>query len=217
MSPIKLLLLAGLVVAMSCSNPATETPPEPAEDSASSGESAVPVQAFPGFIRFLQQQDSAFDPSRMTGGEIEQAQTMAALPLDSAAIRPFKPYLLYNTDSSLAIDLVIYNYFPHERGTRLVFEEAGPDYEAAVIDFRSGQRRRLLFFGTSGRIMDARWLDDHTIAMAGSMSQKGDSLFQPAVWIFDVKSGVKKMYTYPDLITGQIEGYKGSLPQLPGQ
>jgi hypothetical protein len=217
MSPIKFLLLAGLVVAMSCSNPATETPPEPAEDSASSDESAVPVQALPGFIRFLQQQDSAFDPSRMSGGEIEQSQTIAALPLDTAAIRPYKPYLLYNTDSSMAIDLVSYNYFPHERGTRLVFEEAGPDYEAAVIDFRSGQRKRLLFFGTTGRIMDARWLDEHTIAMAGSVLEKGALLFQPAVWIFDVKSGVKKLYTYPDVISGQTEAYKGSLPQLPGQ
>ena len=217
MSPIRFLLFAALVMALGCSNPANETPPSIAEDSASAEETAQPAQAFPGFIRFLQQQDSAFDPSRMTGGEIEKSQTLAAQPLDTTAIRPYKPYLIYNTDSSMAIDLVSYNYFPHERGSRLVFEEGGPDYEVAGIDFKSGQRRRLLFFGTSGRIMDARWLDDHTIALAGSLSEKGELFFQPAVWIFDVRSGVKKVYTYPDLISGQIQEYKGSLPVLPGQ
>src|SRR5215217_1777480 len=67
-------------------------------------------RSFPQLFQYLKKQDSTFsEDSFLLSGE-NKVETVPPAPIDSAKLKPFHKYLIYNSDSSLALDLYSYNY-----------------------------------------------------------------------------------------------------------
>lgn len=150
------------------------------------------------FIEKIEKSDSGFSVENFEGGEMTDAEIPESA-LDSADIHPYLPYLVYNNSKTKAIDAVSANYFPVKNKGKIQFEEGGPDFEVALIDFEKNTRKRILFMGTSGRIFDSKWFDDHTIVITGALNQTMDSM-QPVIWKYDLQKGSKEMFVYPQMI-----------------
>src|SRR5829696_9197356 len=66
-------------------------------------------QSFPQLFQYLEKQDSTFSQdSFLLSGENKVEQVPSAA-IDSERLEPFRKFLIYNTDSSLALDLYSYN------------------------------------------------------------------------------------------------------------
>lgn len=158
------------------------------------------TELFPHLNDYLHVQDSNFSAERFQEAATIDIPDSAGLQVDMEKLRPFYPYLIFNEDSSFAIDLVTYNYILDKHGAREFLEEQGPDYEAAVIDMKKKERKRLLFFGTMGTVMDATWATPSTLIMAGPVKWTDTDSLQMEVWKYDVKDGKLKKFSYPEMI-----------------
>ncbi|HEX6333458.1 MAG TPA: hypothetical protein VFZ78_04470 [Flavisolibacter sp.] len=166
--------------------------------------------SFPSFFEFLEQQDSSFDAG-LFQSEGTLAFTEPSSPIDTNALKEYLPYMVYNSDRSLATDIISYNYVPGTSNNRIVFEEAGPDFEAALLDIKKNTRTRLLFFGTTGFVYAARWENDHTALLAGIIDMEADSV-RPALWRFDLHQQTKTVYMYPSLVRANMSLLKREIP-----
>ncbi len=171
-------------------------------------------QSFPELNQYYSSQDSSFDPEKFEPGEVLIKEN-SGLALDTSEYRIYKPYYLYNADSSFALDLVSYNYLPVERKGKTLMADQGPDFEAAIIDLKNKERSRLLFFGPSGTaILDAKWIDASTVVMAGAVDwNDGDSL-RPAAWKYNAIEKTWQQYNYPEMIRADWSKYGKRLYQL---
>lgn len=171
-------------------------------------------QSFPELNQYYTTQDSSFDAGKFEPGEVLIKEN-TGLALDTSEFRIYKPYYLYNADSSFALDLVSYNYLPVERKGKTLMADQGPDFEAAIIDLKNKERSRLLFFGPSGAtILDAKWTDASTVIMAGAVDwNNGDSL-RPSVWKYNAVEKTWQQYIYPQMIRADWSKYGKRLYQL---
>lgn len=193
------LLLVSSSFLFACNNSASSpqtTASAPEEDSVESTPTAASLA--PEFLQKLAAQDSGFRADNFEEGELT-GEFGQELPIDPDHLKPFLPYLIYNADSSLAIDRVSYNYIPVQSQGSVKLEEGGPDFEVSLIDFPKKVRKRLLFLGTMGTVMSARWFNDHTIVLAGATEMKSDSI-RPAIWKIDNTSGRRELYEYPRFV-----------------
>jgi hypothetical protein len=197
------------IILLGCSNPTESENKEQAADTANAVETETPpgyTSWFPELYKYLQSQDSNFSSTRFEGGEMETAD-VPEFELDQALEKKYRPYFIFNSDSSLAIDLVMYNYVLTERNGKTILEEGGPDFDAGLIDYKKRTRRQILFFGTMGSLLDARWENDHTVLMAGIMEMEGDSV-RPALWRYDLQQKRREVYRYPEMIRADISDFR---------
>jgi hypothetical protein len=197
------------IILLGCSNPTESENKEQAADTANAVETETPpgyTSWFPELYKYLQSQDSNFSSTRFEGGEMETAD-VPEFELDQALEKKYRPYFIFNSDSSLAIDLVMYNYVLTERNGKTILEEGGPDFDAGLIDYKKRTRRQILFFGTMGSLLEARWENDHTVLMAGIMEMEGDSV-RPALWRYDLQQKRREVYRYPEMIRADISDFR---------
>lgn len=216
-----LLLLTTLVA---CTN--QSEPPVSKEDGVAAERETTPSPgspssnpAFPSLFRYFSEQNSRFSPGKFEEAGTSRIDTSAALPVDEEQVTPFYPYLLYNSDSTYAIDLYSYNYVITTRNNKTVAEEGGPDTEVALIDLKNKTRKRVFFGGTSTAVYDAKWASDRSFLLAtGEMisSQSAETYgVQPELLLYDMAQGVVKHFLYPDTL--QVKkgaGYNAN--RLPG-
>jgi hypothetical protein len=166
------------------------------------------------FIQKIEKSNSSFSAKNFEGGEMTDGEIPEST-LDSANLRPYLPYLVYNNTRELAIDAISANYFPVTKKGKTLFEEGGPDFEVGLIDFKKNTRKRILFMGTAGTVYDTKWFDDHTIVITGALNQTMDSM-QPVIWKFDLEKGSKEMFVYPQMVAWDLmkEKNKTGLPGL---
>ncbi|TCZ70482.1 hypothetical protein [Flaviaesturariibacter aridisoli] len=150
--------------------------------------------------------DAGFDPKNFSAFADDGSLAPDTLRFDRREFENWKPWLLYNADSSRAIDLVSYNYTIERRGGRAVLEGAGPDMQIAALDFPKGTRRQLLFAGPGALSLDAVWSDPHTVLLAqAQLEGRGqDRTYRYRVLLhkYDLASGRRWTSTYPTLLTG---------------
>ena len=197
---------------LSCSNPSESGIKDQVADTLNDVETESPAAYtswFPELFTYLQSQDSNFSPSRFEGGEMETSD-VPEFDLDQALEKKYRPYFIFNSDSSLAIDLVMYNYVLTERNGKTFLEEGGPDFDAGLIDYKKRTRRQILFFGTMGSLLKAKWENDHTVLMAGIMEMEGDSV-RPALWRYDLRQKKREVYRYPELVRADISDFREKL------
>jgi hypothetical protein len=116
-------------------------------------------------------------------------------------LQPFRPYLIYNNDSTKAIDFVSHHYvFAKGKG----LQTGDPDSEVALLDFVRGSRKRLVFTGPSMSILDAAWLQDGSVMIAGA-EDAGDGGVRPVIWHFAPRQ--KMFYTYPQTVQADVNEY----------
>ena len=213
---LKIITLAAISILIfcSCNNSSTSSETAPLTDSSDMGderEISFLDGVFPGFYKYMQGQDATFDVNNFQPCSVIEKPDSPDLPQDTSNLRPFYPYLLFNSNKSMALDLVTYNYEPRVKSGKTKLEEAGPDYEAAMINFQTGKRKRLLFFGTTGTVLDARWQGDSVVFLAGTTEYNGRDSMLPVIWKYEVKSRALTQYHYPQKIHADWTGYKSPI------
>ncbi|HYK57046.1 MAG TPA: hypothetical protein VEV15_11300, partial [Flavisolibacter sp.] len=201
-------LIGGLLFFASCNNSA-DTKTNNADTAAVETEetSSVSVnEEFPRLFTYLQSQDSSFSPDKFEGGEMDLKDSLPKAKIDTAQLRPFRPYLIYNRDSSMAIDLVSYNYVISHKKGKTVIQQGGPDTEVALLDLKNNTRKRILFLGSAGTVLQAKWNDDNSIAIVGAEEVEGGKI-KPSIWNYDWTTGKMELYQYPDAIHANIKDY----------
>ena len=158
--PVLLLLL------VACQNSSTEKQAMP--DSTSSGEIIInELDTLKTISRGFVTIDSTFDTGSFEQRGSSPVQPSEATPIAQEQLQPFIPYLIYNGDSTQAIDPYSYNYVIRERNGKKQVADAGPDSEIALVDWKSKTRRRLWFSGPSARIVDVQWKNGNVLWIAG--------------------------------------------------
>jgi hypothetical protein len=203
------VLSLGLLVACNGSDNAVTTidqVQDTLQEAIVDDEVAVAKQSFPQLFHYLKKQDSTFsEDSFLVAGE-NKAEPLPPAPLDSARLKPFEKYFIYNSDSSLALDLYSYNYIFTNRNGQPRMEEAGPDSEAAVIDFKNHTRRRVFFGGPATTLWDARWINPQELLLVGAESH-GEEHVIPTIWQLNLKDTSIQMFTYQGEVAADMSGY----------
>src|ERR1700694_3629368 len=102
--------------------------------------------AFPALYQFFSRQDSSFSPGHFEVAGTDTLPAAEVLPVTDD-LKEYMPYLVYNKDSSYAVDLYSYNIIlSHENGTT-IGEASGPDTEVGLVDLKQKTRRRIYFGG----------------------------------------------------------------------
>ena len=161
---------------------------------------------FPELNQYLGAADSSFQPERFGTGEIVSRDTSAPQTLESGTLEDYRKLLVYNSDSSQAIDLVTYNFILNRRNKTEKFEFAGPDTEIALLDLKKNTRKRILFLGSAGLVMDGKWEADGNIILAGA-EEAGDGKLHPVMWRYYPATGEVEVFTYPGTIEVNISEY----------
>lgn len=210
----RFFLLIIAVVLFSCSDRA-EKPSVPEKDSTEVMSEAFQFNAeFPELYQYLSSQDSTFDPQGFDQGELTVQKNNWQDGFEPARLQEYLPYLIFNADSTYALDLVTYNYAPRKKGDSVVFEVQGPDFEVGLIDWKNRRRKRLLFFGPSGpMITDARWKDSTTALLAGIREWPANDSLRPLVLKYDVANESWEQFEYPSHIRAEWKSYAERLPK----
>jgi hypothetical protein len=204
---IKLSLIGSILFASCNNNSNTGNSKEDSSSVEVVDETPYSVNSeFPQLASYLKSQDSSFSADKFEGGEMEIKDSVPATKIDDNQLAPYKPYLIYNSDSSKAIDLVSYNYVVSHKKGKAVIEHGGPDTEVALLDMKSGTRKRILFLGSSGTVLQAKWEDNNTIAIAGAQEVE-DEKIKPSIWRYDLSTGKMELYQYSDAINADIKDY----------
>lgn len=164
-------------------------------------------QSFPDLFAYMEAQDPTFEAEHFEHGSETKMEALPPIALEGDQIKPFESFLIYNSDSSKAIDLYSYNYIITRRNGEIKMEEAGPDTEIALIDVASKTRQRIFFSGPSTVVLEARWKSDHEIVMAGA-EQLDDQKIKPLAWQYNLTDSLMQTFTYDETIAANMKGFK---------
>lgn len=163
-------------------------------------------QAFPQLYAYLKKQDSSFsEDSFFLGGE-NVLNNEPVLPVDEDALKPFEPYLIYNSDSSHAVDLYSHNFIVVPRNGTNNLEESSTDAEAALIDVAAKTRRRIFFAGPAYVLWDAKWTKPDEFLLIGAET-KNENKITPTIWQIRLMDTLGKVYTYQGDVQADVGGY----------
>jgi hypothetical protein len=210
MRTVSLFIFPAIFLLLSCGNNAS-TVPEETEDTVenSVGINVRLQEHFPKLFAFYQQQDASFPKAGFEGGELERKDSLISTPIDTAQLRPFRSYLVFNDDSTKAIDFVSYNYVLVNKKGQTKLEQGGPDAEVALLDFKNNSRKRILFLGSSATILNSDW-DGNEVLIAGA-EDLGEEKVKPTFWIYDTATGTMEIYNYNAPLKADIKNYTEQL------
>jgi hypothetical protein len=173
----------------------------PAEED---GELDWKENAFPEYLRALESQDTTFTiDSFAAEGQAPIDNTVKAYPMEGERLVPFQTLFVYNNDSTRAIDLFSYNFMANTREGQQVMIPGEPDTEVALLDYRDKTRKRLLFLGPSYAAIDAQWLSNDEVAIAGA-EIVGENLVKPIIWKITLPGGGVETEFYTDTVRADI-------------
>lgn len=174
-------------------------------------ETALLQNNLPQLFAYLRNSDSTFIPQQFDMTGTRDLDTSVTTPVTEKQMEMFRTCLVFNPDSTMALDLFSYNYvLVPTRDGAIRAEPGGPDTEAAVIDLKSGIRKRIYFSGPSSALLDARWLPDGTFLLAGGEVFPGSRLL-PFIWKVDPHSSHIDVYSYSDTLRVTANDYKKTL------
>ena len=130
--------------------------------------------------------------------------TTAARRLEKERVMRYASYLIYNKDSSLALDTYSYSHFFLPGKGDQGLKSGSPDTELAVVNFKEDTRQRIAYFGPSYTLLDAGWKDNSTVLVAvGAIT--GENKIHPEVWELSLQQFSKKISAYPDTLLYQVQ------------
>lgn len=204
------VLAALLLAACNNSNNNTlQTEAEPIEETMveeTNSPATLLQRSFGDLFAYMEQQDSSFTPQNFEAGSQGKIDPLPAVAYEPARIKPFEPFLIYNSDSTTAIDLYSYNYIITRRNGQVRLEEAGPDTEIALIDVSSNTRKRIFFSGPAVVVFDARWNSDNEIVMAGAEQLQNNEI-KPVAWQYNLSDSTMQTFSYNEAIAADMKGY----------
>jgi hypothetical protein len=211
----KLLIVATALVLFACNN-STEAPKEIQDTTTAETEEAIEPSeveqakiTFPQLFSFYESKDSSFTEEKFDVGIMDSMNVTAPQPLNETELKPYYPYLVYNSDSSKAIDLYSYNIMLSNKNGKTVGQAGGPDTEIAVIDFKNKTRQRIFYAGPSFVIHDGQWIDNKTLSLVGGEVIDDDRI-SPFVWMIDIDAKSMKVLDYRDTLRVNPRAYQNS-------
>ena len=203
-------LLFFFVVFFSCNNkseePALKEEPTETVEEEEVEPSLDLSKNFKELNTFLRESDSSFSPGKFSQEEEIQLDSISWNALDQETMEEFSPYFVMNADNSLALDLVSYNFIiTNKNGVQRV-EFAGPDTEIGLIDLKRNKRKRILFLGSSGLVLDGKWDEKGNIILAGAQDA-GQGNLQPIIWRIYPAENKIETFTYPGTIKANVSEY----------
>jgi hypothetical protein len=202
----QLLLLALLAVGLAACTDRADTGDKEvtAEPDTEAPAADWKESAFPQLLSALKQQDPSFTLDSFVVDETPPAPgEVKAYPLDPERLVPFQSLFVYNQDSTQAIDLFSYNYLANTRNGRQEMVSGEPDTEVALLDYTTKTRKRLLFLGPSYAALDARWLSNNQVAIAGA-EIVGEQQIKPIIWKITLPGGQVETEFYTDTVRADI-------------
>ncbi|KAA2244996.1 hypothetical protein F0L74_03270 [Chitinophaga agrisoli] len=128
--------------------------------------------------------------------------TIAALDtitMEADRFEEYKPFFVYSPDSTQVVDMVSYNTIIHKgRDGKIALEGGDPDMEVALVNVQTKKRERILFVGTTTMIIEAVWINNHTILIAGGIYDEHDQL-HPVIWKYDTEQRLLENWENEDL------------------
>ena len=205
-----LLFVLTVAVLAACNGNDNEATPAASDTLVTRARDAVPVEEQAGQLTALfsvmKGVDASFDPKKFSAFAEDGPLDADTVLFDRGALEQWKPWLIYNADSSRAIDLVSYNYSIGKKKGRTMLQGAGPDMEIAALDLRKGTRRRLVFAGPGSLSLDAVWQDPQTVLLALAQVEDKDSTgnyrYRVTLHKYDLASGRRWTSVYPTLLSG---------------
>jgi hypothetical protein len=207
------ILVSSLFLIAACNNEnnSTEQITATEADTLQQTETAAEItyleKSFPDLFAYMEGQDAAFEAQNFELGSEVKMDPLPAVTLEPGQLKPFEPFLIYNSDSTKAIDLYSYNYIITRRNGEVKLEEAGPDTEVALIDVASNTRQRIFFSGPSVMVFEARWNNNNEIVMAGA-EQVDNQKIKPLAWQYNLTDSVMQTYTYDEAIAANMKNFK---------
>jgi hypothetical protein len=128
----------------------------------------------------------------------KRAEAFESYPIEEQ-VKPFLPYLIYNSDSTLAADPFSYNYLFNTRSGSKRVDEAGPDFEIGLVDVRQQKRSRIWFTGPAVDVTDVFWKNNNEIVIIGFEQISSDAA-KPFAHIINTATGMINMYEYSDSV-----------------
>ena len=205
----KLLLLSLLAAGLwACTDSADTGNTASDEVTTAAGDEAGELDwkedAFPDVLRALESADTSFTlDSFAAEGGAPIDNSVKAYPMEGERLVPFQSVFVYNGDSTRAIDLFSYNFMAQNRNGQSVLVPGEPDTEVALLDYKDKTRKRLLFLGPSFAALDARWLSNDQVAIAGA-ELVGEDLIKPIVWKITLPAGTVETEFYTDTVRANI-------------
>lgn len=207
----KLLLFSTVAFYISCSNNA-DTTAEPFDTTLlelpSEEVAATPAfqSSFASVYAYLKTQDSSFASTKFELSGNNNLDTSIKNPIKVDQLKAFYPCFIFNTDSSMAIDLYSYNYTITPAGK---LEESGPDTEVGLVDFKNNTRRRIFFSGPAAIIVDAAWEKDGKIILAGAEMVELEKM-KPFHLSMDINANQVETFNYRDTLSGNFINFKNN-------
>ena len=202
----KYLVVPLLSLLLACNNNAGTEETIDASPEENDQSPALP-DLFPEVTAFYRQQHPGFDPSAYELAGEQTGNSFITRPFDEKEVQAFRPLLVYNADSTKAIDMYSGSYVAVTKNGQTVFESGEPDTEVAVLDFGRKERIRIFYTGPSFTVQDVRWLDDSTIAIAGAM-QVGPDQVQPQYNKVYLNDGRQEVYAFRDTLNADLGNYR---------
>lgn len=127
---------------------------------------------------------------------------------DSLQSKPFTPetdfykdyaqVLRWSPDSAYILDIGSYGSvkIKDNKTGNTKIEGGEPDTEVSLINPKTKTRTRLLFFGPSTVISDARWLNASQVAILGEYDENGDHQPDTLLWLINTKENFFRTYRW---------------------
>lgn len=174
-----------------------------ASETAGSPEATMLSSAFPNMYMMLKGQDTNFDPSLFEESEGGYGTPPPPRFFAPEELEQFKPFLIYNADSTKALDLVSYNFLVNKDSTGPVLEATGPDTEVGVINMKDNMRTRIFFSGPGTILREGKWLDSTTVLLGGAESVSNTAI-KPFVVRINLKEKTLQRFSYPDSVRASL-------------
>jgi hypothetical protein len=192
---------------MACTNNATKENSDAVQkEEIVNSETLVLQNAFPQLFTYLTTKDPHFDKDRFSVATENRLSTVPAIALDEKNMQLYENLLIYNNDSSLAIDLYSYNYIITNKGGHTELVTADPDIEIGLVDFIKGTRKRIYFSGPSTTIWDGAWLKDSIILLAGAEVMNGNKM-TPFFLHINLTDSLVQTLQYNDTLQVNMQDY----------
>lgn len=207
----RLLVCAAFGLCTACTNnadttaPKTDTALATAETDLSqlTPEARMVQTAFPNMYLFLKGQDPGFDPANFVETEGGYGEAPAPRFFPPEELEQFRPYLIFNTDSTRAIDLVSYNYIVDKKDGQQILTGAGPDTEVGIINLQNNMRTRIFFAGPGTVMREGKWLDSTTVLLGGAETLSNTAI-QPFLVRINLKEKSLQRFAYADSVKAKL-------------
>jgi hypothetical protein len=117
--------------------------------------------------------------------------------LEKGFLTEYAMFLTWSPDSMYLLDRGSYGVtMAKDKNGKLYVESGDVDGEVRLYNTKKHSSARLLFYGPSTNILDARWTDSSQVALLGTFDTSGNHHPDTTLWLIDIKDNFFRKYTY---------------------